>query len=313
MSRDHWLGVELRHFAALAAIAREGSFRAAADQLGYVQSAVSQQLAVLEKVVGARLIERSRGTAPLALTPAGEMLLHHADQVLARVSAAKADVGQLANGEAAAVRVGVFQSVPTPVIPRLLDAFGRDWPQVEVRFDEWPTDTPMFDLIADGRLDLGFGWLPLEPGPFAHCELLRAPIVLLVAADSPLARSAKPPSLAEIAHLPLICRRTCRVATHMEEHLRTVCGALDVVFRSDVEETVHSLVATGLGAALVPRLVVNTDDKHVAAVDVGDRLPPVSLALFWHRDRLLTTPAQELGEIARAVSSDLAKDTGARA
>jgi DNA-binding transcriptional LysR family regulator len=306
MSRDHWLGVELRHFAALAAIASEGSFRGAADHLGYVQSAVSQQLAVLEKVVGARLIERSRGTAPLALTPAGEMLLHHADEVLARVSAAKADLGRLADGDAAAVRVGVFQSLATPVIPRLLDAFGHDWPHVDVRFDEWPTDAPMFDLVADGRLDLGFGWLPLEPGPFALCELLRTPMVLLVPADSPLTRSAAPPSLAEIARLPLIGRRTCRVATHVEAHLRTVCGPLDIVFRSDLNETVQSLVSTGLGAALVPRLAVDADDEDVAVVEVGDRLPPMSLGLFWHRDRLLSVPAQEFGEIARAVCADLA-------
>jgi DNA-binding transcriptional LysR family regulator len=306
MSRDRWLGVELRHFAALAAIASEGSFRGAADRLGYVQSAVSQQLAALEKVVGARLIERSRGTAPLALTPAGELLLHHADGLLARVSAAKADLGRLADGEADAVRIGVFQSLATPLIPRLLDSFAHEWPHVDVRLDEWPTDAPMFDLVAAGTLDLGFGWLPLEPGPFAQRELLRTPMVLLVAADSRLARCATPPSLAEIARLPLIGRRTCRVATHVEELLRTRCGPLDVVFRSDLNETLKSLVATGLGAALVPRLAVDTDDEDVAVIGVGDRLPPVSLGLFWHRDRRLSTCAQECGEIARSVCMDLA-------
>jgi DNA-binding transcriptional LysR family regulator len=300
MNRDHWLGVELRHFAALAAIASEGSFRGAADQLGYVQSAVSQQLAVLERVVGARLIERSRGTAPVALTRAGETLLHHADEVLARMSAAKADLGRIADGDATTVRVGVFQSVATPVIPRLLDAFGREWPHVDVWFDEWSTDAPLFDLVADGALDLGFGWPPLVPGPFAHCELLQTPMVLLVAADSPLARRTAPPSLAEIARLPLIGRRSCRVATRVEEHLRALCGPLDFVCRSDLNETAQSLVASGHGAALVPRLAVSADDAGVAVVEVGDRLPPASLGLFWHRDRLLTKPAEAFGEIARA-------------
>jgi molybdate transport repressor ModE-like protein len=310
MSRDRWLGVELRHFAALAAIASEGSFRGAAHHLGYVQSAVSQQVAMLEKVVGARLIERSPGTGPLALTPAGEMLLHHADEVLARVSAAKADLTRLAAGEAADVRVGVFQGLATPVIPRLLDALERDLPDVDVRFDEWATDAPMFGLMTDGGLDLGFGWLPLEPGPFAQCELLETPMVLLVAADSPLAGSATPPSLAEIARLRLIGGRTCRVATRVERHLLAGCGRLDVVFRSDQNDTVQSLVANGLGAALVPRLAVDTDDDDVAVVDVGDRLPPASLGLFWHRDRLLATCAQEVGELARAVCADLAPVAG---
>jgi DNA-binding transcriptional LysR family regulator len=204
------------------------------------------------------------------------------------------------------VRVGVFQSLPAAVMPRLLDAFGREWPHVDLWFDEWATDAPLFDLVADGTLDLGFGWLPLEPGPFVHCELLRTRIVLLVAADSPLARSATPPSLSEIAQLPLIGGRSCRVVTHVEEHLRALCGPLDFVSRTDLNETVQSLVATGLGAALVPQLAVSTDDEDIAVVDVGDRLPLVSLGLFWHRDRLLSRPAQELGEIARAVCADFA-------
>ena len=75
MAGEHWFGIELRHLAALEAVAREGSFRRAAERLGYVQSAISHQIAALESLTGRRLIERSRGTRPTALTPAGEVLL----------------------------------------------------------------------------------------------------------------------------------------------------------------------------------------------------------------------------------------------
>jgi molybdate transport repressor ModE-like protein len=98
MCPDRWLGVELRHLAALAAIAGQGSFRGAADELGYVQSSVSEQLATLEQVVGARLVERAPGTRPLALTPAGELLVRHADDILGRVATAKAELGGLIGG-----------------------------------------------------------------------------------------------------------------------------------------------------------------------------------------------------------------------
>jgi molybdate transport repressor ModE-like protein len=95
MERNGWMGVEVRHLAALAAVHRTGSFRGAADELGYVQSAVSQQIARLELVVGVRLVERTRGHATVELTAAGEVLLGHAHGILARLHAAQTDLGRL--------------------------------------------------------------------------------------------------------------------------------------------------------------------------------------------------------------------------
>ena len=106
MAADWWAGVELRHLVALDAVAREGSFRRAATRLGYVQSAISHQIAALESLTGKRLIERSRGTRPLSLTAAGEILLSHADAVIARVRAAQAELAALDGNGATALCVG---------------------------------------------------------------------------------------------------------------------------------------------------------------------------------------------------------------
>ena len=81
MEPDRWLGIELRHFLALEAVAREGSFGKAAQSLGYTQSAVSQQIAALERIVGERLVERPGGSRPVGLTEAGEIVLRHAQKV----------------------------------------------------------------------------------------------------------------------------------------------------------------------------------------------------------------------------------------
>src|SRR3954453_449628 len=106
MAAEWWSGIEMRHLVALGGVAREGSFRRAATRLGYVQSAISHQIAGLESLTGKRLIERSRGTRPLALTKAGEILLSHAEAVIARVRAPQADLAALDGNGAAALRVG---------------------------------------------------------------------------------------------------------------------------------------------------------------------------------------------------------------
>ena len=114
----------MRHLVALDAVAREGSFRRAATRLGYVQSAISHQIAALEGLIGKRLIDRSRGTRPLALTPAGEILLAHADALIARVRAAQADLAALDGEGVAALRVGATPDLLARLVPSFLRAFG---------------------------------------------------------------------------------------------------------------------------------------------------------------------------------------------
>src|SRR6201986_3716116 len=110
MSANEWLGVELRHFAALEAVARTRSFGAAARELGYTQSAVSQQIAQLEKIVGQRLFDRPGGPRRVEPTEAGLLLLRHADAIVARLDAARADIAALAEGAAGTLRVCIYHS-----------------------------------------------------------------------------------------------------------------------------------------------------------------------------------------------------------
>src|SRR5438093_375119 len=95
MQTDQWLGLELRHLIALRAVADEGTFGAAARKLGYTQSAISQQIATLERIVGQKLIERPGGPRPVSLTDAGRLLLGHAEGITARLQAAQADLQTL--------------------------------------------------------------------------------------------------------------------------------------------------------------------------------------------------------------------------
>jgi DNA-binding transcriptional LysR family regulator len=112
-SGAEWQAIEVRHLAALSAVASEASFRRAADRLGYVQSAISGQIAHLERVVGARLLTRASGTPVVELTAEGKVLLRHANEILARFETAQASVNSSAERSKAVVKVaGVEQLSP---------------------------------------------------------------------------------------------------------------------------------------------------------------------------------------------------------
>ena len=116
---------DTRQLVALLAVVDTGTFSAAALQLGYTQSAVSQQIASLERAVGSPLFERRGGPRHVRRTPIGEALLVHARAVVARLNAAQADIAAIRAGERGTLRVGTLQSVGTKVLPRCFGASGR--------------------------------------------------------------------------------------------------------------------------------------------------------------------------------------------
>src|SRR3954451_22769153 len=209
-TEQQWLGLELRHLVALKAIAEEGTFGRAARRLGYTQSAISQQIAMLERIVGQKLIARPGGPRPVSLTEAGELLLRHADAIAARLQAAQADLAALDAGDAGPLRIGTYQSVGAKVLPQLLREFTAQWPQVDVTLQESADDRELLHLVERGELDLSFVVLPLDPGPYEVAELFRDDYVLVVPAGSPLAARGRAPSLRELVDQPLISNRTCR-------------------------------------------------------------------------------------------------------
>lgn len=304
MEADGWPRLEIRHLAALRAIAEEGTFGRAARRLGYTQSAVSQQIAALERIVSARLLERPPGRRPVGLTEAGELVLRHADAMVARVKAAQADLEALAAGSAAALRVGTYQSVGARILPEVMHRFAEAWPQVEIQLREAPGDAELLRLVEEGELELTFAMLPVLEGPFETLELLRDPYVLVVPAGSPLAAGATPPTLEEIAALRLIGFRSCRNEQRVEAHMRALGLEPRTVFRSDDNGTVQGLVAARVGAALVPRLTADPGDARTVVLDVGDGVPPRLLGLVWHRDRYRSSAAGAFAQVAETVCSE---------
>jgi DNA-binding transcriptional LysR family regulator len=305
MRPDRWLGLDLRHLVALKTIADEGSFGRAATRLGYTQSAISQQIATLERIVGLSLIDRPGGPKAISLTEAGHTLLRHADAIQSRLLAAKADMAALEAGDAGRLRIGTFQSVGARVLPTLVRRFSDARPGVEVLLRESASEAELLGLIERGDLDLTFTTLPLPSGPYNAIELLRDPYVLVVPADSPLARLRRPPTLKEIALQPLIAFSQCSSSDAVEAQLAASGRPPEVVFRSDNNGTVQGLVGAGIGISVSPLLTVDEGDERVAIIDLGGRIPPRVIGLVGHDDRHRTPAAEAFVDSAVEVCREL--------
>ncbi len=304
---DQWLGVEVRHFAALDAVAREGSFGRAADRLGYTQSAVSQQIAMLEKIVGETLVERPGGRRAVSLTEAGTLLLRHAEAIVARLDAARADIAALRAGETGALRVGTYQSVGARVLPEVMRRFLADWPGIELGLSEPATDPDLYAAVESGELDLAFCSPPLPDGPFEMLELMSDPYVLLVPAAGPLA-SRSSASLDDLGDQVLIGSNTCASGVALETELGDRGYHVDYAFRSDDNGTLQGLVAAGFGVALTPLLAIAPGDDRVKALRLVPKVPRRRVAVVWHRDRHRSPAARAFIEIARDVSADVERE-----
>jgi DNA-binding transcriptional LysR family regulator len=304
------LGLELRHLVALDAVARNRSFNAAADELGYTQSAISQQIVSLEQLVGTRLFERSRGPGAIRLTEPGRVLLRHAEAVLARVDAASVDMTALVDGIVGELRIGTYQSVATRLLPAILARLRSHWPRIEIELFESESHDEIDARVERGALDLAF-----STPPFTHedvvefLELLRDPYVLVVAAGHPLADPSSPPlSLAQLGEHDLVGYRVCRAHAMVERSMRDQGVEPRTVMRAEDNNLLQGLAAQGMGVAIMPLLAIDRDREDTVMIDLHGIVPARQIGLLWHADRPRTAAAESFIEFSQEVSRELAAE-----
>lgn len=298
-----WRTIDLRHLLALRAIAEAGTFWRAAELLQTSHSTVSDHIAALERITGQRLVERSRGRRSVRLTNAGRLLAEHGSAIEARLRAAEADLGALAAGEFASVRVGVYQSLASRMLPRLMREFARNWPREDLQVLEVLDDPDLLERIEHGSLDVCFDVQPIPEGPFEARALMHDPYVVVTAAGSELARRSPTPS--DLGRFPMVGYLPSRTFDLVERYLAAAGVAPRLIYRSNDNATVQAMVAAGLGFALMPRLAVSADDPHLTTVELADPMPPRVIVAVWHRHRRLPPSAAAIVDIAANIATDL--------
>jgi len=294
--------LELRHLAALVAVADEGSFGRAAAALGYTQSAVSQQIAALERAAGLPLFDRPRGPRAAELTPAGQVLLAHARRTLAGLEAAADELDRLRRGVTGRLVIGTFQSVSAEILPAVVGRMRAEAPTVDIALFETDDQTALVDGLVADELDLAFT-VDASDDRLDHERLGEDPFVVLVRADDapgPVATAA------DVSDHPLIGQpagNLCQVL--IEQGLRDAGIRPDYVFRSQDNGAVQGMVRSGLGRAIMPLLAVDAADPGIAVLPLDPPLPPRTIQLSRRAGRSLPPAADRFAGIARDVAAEV--------
>ena len=293
--------LDLRGLRALIAIADWGSFRAASAHLGYTQSAVSRQLAELERALGAPLFTRPGGRGQVRLTAAGEAAYRHARRVLVELHALDAGVRAAAKGERTVVRVGVFQTAASELLPAALQVLREERPGVEVILAQTEDDPRLADWLAQGRLDLA---LTMNQQPDERIELIRLfedPWVILTQRGSPLVGTENPSFDLLDGQDVVAWTERWTSQRELEEAWRRRGISPRVVYRTDDNLALQRLVAAGLGHACIGRLAAQRAvDPSVTWLEPPEILSPRTVVLAHPRRREIAAAAQTLTGALRA-------------
>jgi DNA-binding transcriptional LysR family regulator len=305
--RSAWHGIEVRHLAALIALAEESSFHRAARRLGYSQPAVSQQLAALERIVGRLLVNRPRPSQPLTLTEAGERLLVYARAIQTNFTLAEAELGTATGPQ---LRVGTYQTIAAHLLPHVLRELNERDPSIDVVLTDTPGDERLVTHLQEGELDLAFVDLPLR---FERAALRTEPLakddyVLVLPRDSPRALEGRPIRVSELSDLKLIGFKLSGSTQRIVSALRSSGVELQFALRSDDNSMIQGFVSAGFGAALIPSLAASVLSGDLAVLPFESPLPPRIIGLAWTREPASGSPAATFVSTTRCVVARLWAD-----
>ncbi len=256
-------------------VAARGSFSAAADALAYTQSAVSQQIAALEREAGTTLVERNaRG---VRLTDAGRVLVEHADAILARLSDAEAELEAIAGLRGGRLRLAAFPSAGASIMPEAIARFRERHPGVALSMDLAEPGESEARLKA-GEWDLALTVLAsMRSGAdgLEHLHVLDDPLFVALPAGHALAQR-RTLRLEELAREDwmLGSQGTCPDTSIFLRSCQRAGFEPRIAFHSDDYQAIQGFVAAGMGVSFIPDLALAAVREDVVIRSLGPR-PPV--------------------------------------
>src|SRR5215210_8135891 len=267
--------LDVRRMRVLREVALRGSFSAAAEALSFTQSAISQQIAALERETGAVLVQRSaRG---VRLTEAGEAVVRHADGILGRLAEAEAELEAIAGLRGGRLRMAAFESAGATIMPLAIATFRRRHPAVELSLALAEPDDSV-PKLKSGELEIALAF-DSHGAPAAgedsieRVHLLDDPLYLALAPDHPLAQKRNL-RLADLAGEAWIeGTPSCACSAMLRRACERAGFAPRIAFESDDYAAIQGFVAAGVGVALIAELALTTVRDDIVIRSLGRETP----------------------------------------
>src|SRR4051812_48774509 len=298
--------LDVKRLRVLREVAAQGSFSAAADALSYTQSAVSQQIAALEREAGTTLVERrARG---VHLTQAGRALVVHADAILARLAAAERELEAIAGLHGGHLRLVAFPSAASSIMPLAIAEFRRRHPAVELSLEPREPDDAI-TCVKSGDCDVALcieaSYRPVEDPAISKEALVDDPMFLVMPAGHPLARK-RHLRLEDFSDESWIqgSMNTCPDTSILLRACNAAGFEPRIAFQSDDYTAIQGFIAAGVGVSLIPDLALMSVREDIVIRDLGPQAPSRRIFAATLSECSRAPATQAMVDILSAVGQD---------
>ena len=278
------MNIELRHLRYFLVVAEELHFSRAAERLYIAQPPLSQMIRRLEHELGVTLFHRTK--REVALTDAGVIFLEEAKRTLAQAEHAIRSVRRAHRGELGRLVVGFIGSAAYSVLPPIVRRFREQYPDVDLTLQELSTVQQVHGL-RDGSLQVGF-LRPFKQEPTLRCKVvLRESLVIALPEHHRLSQHAKIAMRLLVDEPFVVFPRS--LAPELYDQIISLCQRARFTPRIVQEAmqlpTIVSLVAAGIGVAVIPASLQNLGRAGVSYRTIREATPKAELAVAWRPER----------------------------
>ena len=248
--------MKLSQIRSFVAVAKYGKFSTAAVELDLTQPTVSHAIATFENDLGVQLLFRSK--KGVNLTPAGERVLVHCQQILQAIDNVYQEVSLHKSLEGGEVRISAFRGASAQLLPKIKAHFKTKYPQINIKIIEEKDCPQVEQMVYEGKADLGFTILPTSKD-LETIEVLRDDYIVLLPPNINLDTDTEQNTITwkQLRSIPIISypdRNSCY------KQIKNYFAAEGYQFQPAEQvresDTIVNLVATGLGATIIPQLSV---------------------------------------------------------